>query len=431
MSSFRALFSAVATIVVLSACASNYTKRDTAYKETTLAQVQQPVPETELLAVRIETFDVGSLPEDPDLARGLSPEIRNAESHYFAVQLKNAMERSGHWGPVRVVPRDMRDGEVNVTGRIIESDGEILKLEIRIEDATGKEWYAKQYTSVIDNKLYDKMQLQGLEPYQHLYNEIANDIAQHKQKIASQKAATIRKVAELRFGHDFAPNIYSGYLESAPPEDGGFTRLVSFFDKPASAPQFRVVRLPADNDPVIERVNRIRAREELLVDTLDQQYEGLANQLSPAYLQWRRARLQEINAIRESDRLNNRKQSEALALGVLGTAAAVALGSQRNCYGCGTVGAAVGVTAIALAANHAMQAWEKAKGDTDMRKITLEELGRSLATEVQPTVIEVEGQTVELRGTIEQKMMQWSAILEQLRKNEMGPITITDTAPGS
>jgi hypothetical protein len=438
MNNFKTVLSAAAAVVVLSACANNYTKREPDYKETTLAQVQQTNPEAELLAARVETFDVGTLPEDPNLARGLSPEIRNAESHYFAVQLRNAMERSGHWGPVRVVPRDMRDGEVNVTGRIIESDGEILKLDIRAHDATGSEWFAKQYTSVIDDKVYDKMRLQGLEPYQHLYNEIANDIAQHKQKIAPQKAGTIRKVAELRFGHDFAPKVYDGYLQIAPDaakkEDEGFGRFISFFDKTPdapSAPRFQIVRLPAENDPVIERVNRIRAREDLLVDTLDQQYEGLANQLSPAYLQWRRARLQEVNAIRESDRLNNRKQGEAVALAVLGTVAAVAIGSQRGCYGCVTVGTAVGATAVAIAAKHAMQAWEVAKGDTDMRKVTLEELGRSLTTEVQPTVIEIEGQTVELKGTIEQKMMQWSAILEQLRENEMGPIIVTDTAPGS
>jgi hypothetical protein len=423
----------------LSACANNYVKREVAFKETPLTQSQQTIPESQLLAVRVESFEVGALPQDPNLAKGLSPEIRNAESYFFAVQLKNTMQRSGHWGPVRVTPKDMRDGEVNVAGHILESDGEILKLEIRVEDATGREWFTKQYSSVIDDKIYDKMRAQGLEAYQHLYNEIANDIAQHKQKIAAEDAEKIRKVAELRFGQDFAPKIFDGYLQNGPASepkknDDALAKLTSLFTKTESEsgkPKFQIVRLPPDNDPLIDRVNRIRAREEFLVDTLDQNYDSLADRLSPAYLQWRRSRLQEIYAIRESDKLENQKQGEAVAIGFLGILAGAAVGSQRNCYTCKTAGAAVAATAVAIAANHAIQASNKAKADTDMRKLALEELGRSLMTEVQPTVIEVEGQTVELKGTVDQKMVQWSAVLEELREKEIGPLVSIEPAAGS
>ena len=440
MTRWRSVISVVVCACALSACAKNYVSREVSHKETMLEQSQQATPDAELLSVRVESFDVGTLPEDENVAKGLSPEIRKAESYFLAVQLKNTLQRSGHWGPVRVVPRDMRDGEVNVSGRILESDGEILKLEIRVEDATGVGWFTKQYSSVIDDKIYDRMRAQGLEAYQALYNEIANDIAQHKQKIAAQNAETIRKVAELRFGQDFAPKIYDGYLQAAPAEDqkkegDALTKLVSIFDKssletPPKA-KFTIARLPPQNDPLVERTNRIRAREELLVDMLDQQYDGLANRLSPAYLQWRRARLQEIYAIREADKLNNQKQGEAVAIAFLGALAGAAVGSQGNCYSCQTAGAAIAGTAIAIAASHAIQASEKAKADTDMRKLALEELGRSLTTEVQPTVIEVEGQTVELKGSVEQKLTQWSAILEELREKEMGPIVSVEPAPGS
>lgn len=438
LTAIRQLLSLVFLAGALSACANNYVKREIAHKETPLVQAQQSIPDNQLLAVRVESFDVGALPEDPNLAKGLSPEIRNAESYFFAVHLKNTMQRSGHWGPVRVVPKDMRDGEVNVAGRILESDGEILKLEIRVEDAMGREWFTKEYSSVIDDKIYDKMRNQGLEAYQDLYNEIANDVAQHKQKLATENAEQIRKVAELRFGQDFAPKIYDGYLQETSSEpkksDDGLSKLASLFSKPAhtSAPvRFQISRLPPDNDPLVERVNRIRAREDFLVDTLDQQYDTLATRLSPAYLQWRRARLQEIYAIRESDRLENQKQGEAVAIAFLGALAGAAVGSQRNCYSCRTAGAAVAATAIAVAANHAIQASNKAKADTDMRKLALEELGRSLMTDVQPTVIEVEGQTVELKGTVEQKMVQWSALLEELREKEIGPIVSIEPAAGS
>ena len=43
----------------------------------------------------------------------------------MASRLRDTMQRSGHWGPVRVVPKGQNDGEIAVKGEILESDGEI------------------------------------------------------------------------------------------------------------------------------------------------------------------------------------------------------------------------------------------------------------------------------------------------------------------
>ena len=56
-----------------------------------------PIPESFLLDVGIPTFNDGLyLTDDDDL---VFPEVRYAESIYFANQLAKVLERSGAWGP--------------------------------------------------------------------------------------------------------------------------------------------------------------------------------------------------------------------------------------------------------------------------------------------------------------------------------------------
>ena len=73
----------VASLVgFLGACAMTYEERDVSYKETPLNRPVSSVKESELLSVRIKTFDPGEIPSDPDLAKGMSLDIRKAETYY-------------------------------------------------------------------------------------------------------------------------------------------------------------------------------------------------------------------------------------------------------------------------------------------------------------------------------------------------------------
>jgi hypothetical protein len=426
----------------LGACTTTYETRELSHKETTLDRPASSIKDSELLSVRIETFNPGKLPEDPNMAKGLSPEIRNAESYYFPVQLKNAMQRSGHWGPVRVVPKGTREGEVIINGQILESDGEILKLEISVKDARGIKWFTKKYESVVDEDVYRRAEQKNIDVFQYPYNEIANDIAKYKKKLTAGDSSTIRQVSELRFGADFAPDVFNSYIskastkETAADKNDALHQVISFLHgsqtEARPKPVYTIMRLPSKQDPIVRRVNRIRVREEFLIDTLDQQYDGLARNISDAYTQWRRSRLKEINAIRESDNLKNKQQGEAIAIGIIGALAGAAIASAggQNCYSCGTAGAVAG-TAIAIAVQKASQASSQAEADMELRKIALEELGQSLVTDVKPIVIEVEGQTVELKGTVEEKFQRWRKVLKELREKETGPVSAPSSVKSS
>jgi hypothetical protein len=67
----------------------------------------------------------------------------------------------------------------------------------------------------------------------------------------------------------------------------------------------------------------------------------------------------------------------------------------------------------------------------ELRKIALEELGQSLVTDVKPIVIEVEGQTVELKGTVEEKFQRWRKVLKELREKETGPVSAPSSVKSS
>ena len=119
-------------------------------------QLTQNLPEDQLLDVGISTF-VGNIPEDYDerIAQIISPEIRRAEIQYLPTSQKNLIQSSGNWGAVRVVPRPSLAVDVIVSGEIIESTGETLKLKIAVHDATGRQWYEKDYSALASKYAYE------------------------------------------------------------------------------------------------------------------------------------------------------------------------------------------------------------------------------------------------------------------------------------
>lgn len=428
---------------LLAGCAQTYAERTVNYRPVALERAAFEIADDQLLDVRIKSFDPGDIPEGKDEGRGISKEIRRAESYYMAVQLRNAMQQSGYWGAVRVVPTAETGTELLVQGRLLESNGEALKLRIVVTDSKGVHWLTQEYEGVVDTSVYRTAENGRIDPFQFVYAKIANDIAAHRASIAGKELKSIRTVAELRFAADFAPDAFGRHVKKTDrPEfnavdtdgnspDGEPNFLSKLFANISSeageaagegeaAPQYyHAVRLPSADDPMMQRVRRVRVRENQVVDAIDQQYDGLAMQIQASYTEWRRSRLSEINAIRELESKRNADLRKSIFIGVLGVAAGVAIGSQcRNCKG---VGSAIAVVAASTAVQMALRASERASEDAKIHQSALEELGQSLAADVGPTVVEVEGETVQLKGTAEAKFKQWRGILKKLYAREVGP----------
>jgi hypothetical protein len=350
------------------------------------------------------------LPESENAARGISEVIRQAESKYMAIQLKNTMQQSGYWGAVRVIPAESSGDEVLVIGRILESNGEVLKLNIKAFDAKGTQWFDKDFKGAVNEEKYTESSGAQSDIFQNVYYRIANELAKHYKKMTPDQIREVRRIAEMKFAQKLVPNAFEGYLQ-----------------KDEKKGLYAIDRLPAEDDEMLARVRRVRERDYMLVDTLDAHYETLNHDMKGIYTNWRKSRLMEMNLIRKVDDAKNKKLAAGTLLVIAGIALGVIAGNNGD-WGAATgpaIGAAVGIGAAIIL--QATQAGE----ETEINKAALEELGVSFTAEVEPTVLKVEGETIELTGSAEAKYEQWQEVLTKLYRVETEPEMTPSEEPES
>ena len=353
------------------------------------------IPDDLLLDVWIELFDPGELPKDPDDALGLSMDIRDAEARYVPQQLRNTMETTGYWGAVRVVPRETEGSEVLVRGRILESDGLRMSLNIVALDATGTQWFDRSYSSEISYLAYQNSRQARREAFQPVYNRIANDLALHRSRLQAEDVRTIRQTAELRFAADLAPDAFSDYLA----ED--------------SQQRYEITRLPADDDPMLRRVQAIRDRDFLLIDTLNGHFDNFYRDMQQPYDDWRRTRSEEAHALEEIRREANTRK----LLGFAAIIGAVALEATGNTKG---YSSSVLRDAMLVCGAYVVKTGFDKASETEIHSAAIEELDNSFSAEARPMVVDVEGETHELTGSAEVQYTKWRALLKRIYSAETG-----------
>ncbi|MDH3902099.1 MAG: hypothetical protein OES90_02640, partial [Xanthomonadales bacterium] len=162
----------ILALVLQSACTTTAGGRRNIEGVVVIDESLSEIPENQLLNASIEVFDPGALPEDEKQANGLSMDIRNAEARYMPEQLRATMEKTGYWGAVRVVPQNVSDGELMVSGIILQSNGLQLDLRIGARDASGRQWFTRDYRAAVEAAYYQSSAFTG-EAFQPLYNTIA------------------------------------------------------------------------------------------------------------------------------------------------------------------------------------------------------------------------------------------------------------------
>ncbi|HEY7841369.1 MAG TPA: hypothetical protein VIC61_07335 [Gammaproteobacteria bacterium] len=367
-----------------------------------VVQSPEQMPEDQLLDVGVGLFDPGidGLKQDEENPR-VFPEVRKAESRYMPNVLAGTLQNSGAWGVVRVVPDRQSEMDVWVDGRIIQSDGEFLKLAITVQDSSGRVWFTKNYEEEASKYSYDReVQRQKLEPFQGLYNRIANDMIAHRSQLQPADVYTLRTITELKFAQRFAPEVFADYLVT----DG--------------KGRYGIKRLPADNDPLLERLRRIRERDNLFVDTLQDYYTNFAGQMQGPYTQWRDESYKETMDLREANRSATARTVGGVLVGLAGIAAAVLAGGSSNPWvnSGGTAAAVVGVGAGTMLVKSGLDQRAEAK----MHAEALKEIAASLDAEIAPHTVTLEDRTVTLTGTVEQQYAQWRQILRDIYDTETG-----------
>ncbi|PLW69412.1 hypothetical protein [Pseudohalioglobus lutimaris] len=319
-----------------------------------------------LLDVGVVIFDPG-VAEDVAVpaAAGVFPEIRRAESRYLPVSLRRLLEDTGEWGVVRVLPHGGSLSEVLVEARILESTGQSQRLDVVVTDATGRVWLQREYQDQAQASDYPVPA--GSHPFIDLYRELAADLLAARQGLTAQRLRDIRRVALMRYAADLSPEAFASYLSA-----GG-------------AQPYQLQRLPARDDPMIERVMRIRNQEYLFIDNVDEQYGRLHDEMAPTYALWLQYdREQSLFTSDYTQRAAGREKQ-----GKRGSFAAM----QQNYY---------------------------AYRSYRLQQQGLEELATGFNNETAPTLLETQGRVFRLTGTLDNQYAEWRGILREIFALEMG-----------
>ena len=358
------------------------------YEKVGLDRAQIELPPEELLDIGILLFDPNIPEEEDDF---IFPEIRKAEARYMPFHLKKTLQDTGFWGGVWVLPEISEAIDLIVTGRIEVSDGLDISIRIGVWDITGKEWINKVYSSTIAQSSYSKRRDLTQDPYQNVYNKIANDLVKIKQQYETEQLERISEIGDIRFAAELIPNVYNEYLVK---------------DKKNI---YKAQRLPDDDDAIMQRVYNIQEREFLLLDTLNEYYAQLYENISQPYEDWRKLSREDMITYQELKKSARTRQ-------LLGAAALLgAIASDGDSRASSTM--------RQMAIYGGMEAMRSGFGKASEAKIykeSMKELGTAFDSQAEPLIIELEGQTIRLTGNAQEKFLEWRKLLKQIYIDETG-----------
>ena len=388
---------AAALAALLAACTST---REVQYVEVGLQRAETDIAPQALLNVGLLVFDDG-LPEgvsDEELNEKLIfPQIRLAEARYMPYHLKSTLERTGYWGAVSVLPEFSPVVDVVVGGRIIHSDGYSVRLKVAAWDSSMREWFNKTYEMTVAEQAYVRNAGPGQDPYQNIYNQIANDLLEARAGLGAAELQRIRDIGDLRYGEDLVKPAFEGYL--ARNRDG----------------TYELRRLPAADEPMVARMREVREREYALIDAVNEHYANLYYGLGEPYADWRRMAREGRLSYEEMRSAANTR----MLLGVLGILGAIAYNDRG--------GNNSGVTATMVQGGiMGIQAGFSRRAEAKLHAESLREAGESFDAEAEPMVVELEGQTVRLTGTAEERFREWRRLLGEIYARETGELEMPD-----
>ncbi len=374
-------------------------------EETKLVVTEAPVDEALLLDIGVIEF-VAWIPEknDPQKTR-VFEDIRNAESRFLAYHLKTTLQETGHWGAVRVVPSRNAFTDVIISGEIERSDGEFVVLNISVDDAAGRHWFDKTYETQTGVTSYSERRDRRRDPYQKVFNDIANDLQAHVATLPPKQLQQTRQVSELQFFADMSPLAFGEHLKV---DDDGIVQ---------------VNRLPADGDPAVAHLRQIRERDRLVVDTLNEHYANFYYGIAIPYRSWRKNARQEAINYREVKRS---ARMQAL-VGVVVLAGSLAIDTDSGSSRTRRVNRGLQNMGIYEGFNRVIGGFQRGS-EAGLHLETIAELSESFGAEAAPMVVNVEGQERRLTGTAQAQYESWRKLLKEIYEAETGFSDATDVA---
>ena len=301
-------------------------------------------------------FDVGiSISSEIFIQSGTNTEasFRRTEAQLLAAKQRSVFEQSGQWGVVRLYPEYSVIPELMLDLVVLKSDGRELLIKAQLTAVSGDVLLAETY---LDRSTSSDFASEVEDPFADLFHRIHNDVAFAASK-HTQSQRYLDSVSFLRYAQQLAPEAFPGYLAS-------------------KAGRWKLLREPAEQDPMYVRIARLRDYELLFVDTIDEQLSGALREIDVAYKLWLKASKEQL------DWLERRR--------------------------------ARGVNVESFSDNSAFarhQAVYAAYRSLKIHEQELFELVLDLESESRSTALEIDENIVKLEGTLEQQYREWRETL--------------------
>jgi len=138
--------------VLTAACAT------TKVGPTAILQAPREIPEEQLLDVGIVVFSSEPMTAEKARKEGIHSEIRKAEQNFLPYHLKATLQQSSQWGAIRVFARETESVDLLIKGKILQSTGETLAVQIEARDAAARVWLDKAYEAEATTASYAALQ---------------------------------------------------------------------------------------------------------------------------------------------------------------------------------------------------------------------------------------------------------------------------------
>ena len=225
------------------------------------------------LNVSIVVFDPG-VPAQQSLHRDLQvfPRIREIEALFLPFVLREVLAETNDWGAVRVVPETDAAAELMLVCTIAHSDGEQLQLHVNAIDASGRVWFERSFSAAVADSYAGRVNAEGARRGDGPFAAIAQSLREARAELDEKSLSDIIEISLLRHAGELAPSAFADYLSQS--ADG----------------RFSVNRLPAEGDPMLERIERIRGVEYVITDAVDAKYQEMHVDIASIYDLWREYR---------------------------------------------------------------------------------------------------------------------------------------------
>ena len=172
-----------------------------------------------------------------------------------------------------------------------------------------------------------------------------------------------------------------------------------------------LTRLPAHNNPLLAHTHKIRQRNSIYLDVLQNHYSTFSEQLKAPYESWRRRSFYESTA---SHKLKASAAGRIIAGAITIIAVIVASSVTHSANDATSAGVAMGGALIESGID------KMAKSKIHLE--TLQELNHHIEKAILPYTLRLEDKIVTLTGNAEDQFKQWRELLEEMYWLEVGNI---------